>query len=605
MTSCSCRRQSALISEEKKFAPTDVGGYTLRPFSPKREMFALVPRQISFVTSCRARVGRVTPCAPRSADSFPNGAHGVTRPTTSRNLFVHTDGSSGKRYIVETVASGLGLMDFDGDGYLDILFLNGEPLPGTPKPARLPTNALYHNNRDGTFTDVTAGSGLDAPGYALGCAVADYDNDGYEDILITYYGRPRLFHNNGNGTFTDVTEKAGLASGGQRSEVGAGCVFLDYDRDGYLDLFIGSYLEFDITKHKPKMRNNVPIYVNPRSYPAVANRLYHNNHDGTFQDVSEPSGIARYKGYAMGVVSADFDGDGWPDIYVGNDVMENFLFHNKANGTFEEIGIPAGVAYDLYGDPQATMGVNVGDYDGDGRFDILVTDYQDQFNTLYRNLGKLQFKDVTVETGAGIGSFALVKWGCGLVDFDNDGVPELFTAAGHLQDTVEQYDNTTTYKQRSLLLQQVAGRFTDITSGSGALARLVQSSRGAVFGDLNNDGKIDIVVLNARARPALLLNETATRNHWALLKLVGTRSNRSAVGALARLTAGGRTQVDEVRAGRGYQSAEDLRLHFGLGANSVIDRLEVRWPSGITNLWTNLPADQILRLTERPSSPRP
>jgi hypothetical protein len=307
----------------------------------------------------------------------------------------------------------------------------------------------------------------------------------------------------------------------------------------------------------------------------------------------------------MGVVSADFDGDGWPDIYVGNDVMENFLFHNLTNGTFEEIGTQAGVAFDQYGDPEATMGVNVGDYDSDGHFDIFTTDYQDQVNTLYRNLGHLQFQDVTVQTGAGAGSRPLVKWGCGIVDFDNDGVPELFAAAGHLQDTVEQYDNTTTYKERSLLLQQRGGRFVDITSESGALAHMVESSRGAVFGDLNNDGKIDIVVLNARARPALLLNETATKNHWSLIKLVGTRSNRSAVGALARLTAGGRTQVDEVRAGRGYQSAEDLRLHFGLGTNSVIDRLEVRWPSGLTNVWTSLRADQILRLTEGRSTPQP
>jgi hypothetical protein len=263
----------------------------------------------------------------------------------------------------------------------------------------------------------------------------------------------------------------------------------------------------------------------------------------------------------------------------------------------------SGTAYDEYGDPQGTMGANVGDYDGDGRLDIIVTDYQNQVNTLFRNLGNLQFRDVTILTGAGIGSRPLVTWGCGLVDFDNDGVPELFTAAGHLQDTVEQYDKSTTYKERSLLLQQRAGRFVDVTAQSGAPAKMVESSRGAVFGDLNNDGKIDIVVLNARSRPAVLINETASRNHWVLLKLAGTRSNRSAVGASARLTAGGRTQLDEVRAGRGYQSAEDLRLHFGLGALSVIDRLEVRWPSGATNIWTNLAADRVLRLTEGESAP--
>jgi len=513
--------------------------------------------------------------------------------------FVHTDGSSGQRYIVETVASGLGLIDYDGDSYPDILFLNGTPLPGTPKPARLPTNALYHNNRDGSFTDVTTRSGVGLPGYALGCAVADYDNDGHEDIFISNYGAHRLLHNNGDGTFTDVTGKAGLgkASFGPTC-VGAGCLFLDYDRDGYLDLYVGNYLEFDLATFKPCARANVPVYCDPRTYPAVAGRLYHNNGDGTFRDVSEASGIGRCKGYAMGVVSADFDGDGWPDIYVGNDVMENFLFHNKRDGTFEEIGVLAGVGYDQYGDPQGTMGANVGDYDGDGRFDILVTKYQNQVNTLYRNLGNLQFQDVAVETGAGTASRPLVTWGCGLVDFDNDGGPELFTAAGHLQDTVEQYDKSSTYQQRSLLLQWRSGRYVDITAESGGALAATHVSRGAVFGDLNNDGKIDIVVLNARSRPTLMVNETATSNHWVLLKLVGTRSNRSAVGALARLTAGGRTQVDEVRAGRGYQSAEDLRLHFGLGTNALVDRLEVRWPSGLTEVRTNLTADRVIRLAE-------
>jgi hypothetical protein len=512
--------------------------------------------------------------------------------------FAHTDGSSGKRYIVETVASGLGLIDFDGDGWLDIFFLNGEPLPGAPTPPTPPTNALYRNNRDGTFSEVTAAAGLARPGYALGCAVADYDNDGHEDIVITHYGPPRLFHNNGKGAFTEVTRRAGLDEAPYQNCAGAGCLFLDYDRDGCLDLYIGNYLRFELARHKPTWVAGVPAYANPRTYPPVPSRLYRNNGDGAFRDVSEASGIGRHNGYAMGVVSSDLDGDGWPDIFVGNDVFENLLFHNQRDGTFAERGALSGAAYDEYGDPQGTMGANVGDYDADGRFDIVVTDYQNQVNTLYRNLGNLQFRDVTVLTGAGTGSRPLVTWGCGLVDFDNDGVLELFTAAGHLQDTVEQYDRSTTYRQRSLLLQQRAGRFVDVTAQSGAVANLVQVSRGAVFGDLNNDGKIDIVVLNARNRPALLLNETATSNHWVLLKLVGARSNRSAVGAVARVTAGGRTQVNEVRAGRGYQSAEDLRLHFGLGANFVIERLEVSWPSGVRDVWTNLTADRVIRLAE-------
>ena len=518
--------------------------------------------------------------------------------------FVHTDGGSGQRYIVETVASGLGLIDYDGDGYPDLFFLNGSPLPGGRKPDRLPTNELYHNNRDGTFTDVTARSGVGLPGYAMGCAVADYDNDGHEDIFITQYGDHRLLRNQGDGTFKDVTQKAGLAkaSFGARC-VGAGCAFLDYDRDGYVDLFVGNYLEFDLANAKPCLQANVPVYPSPRTYPMVSNRLYRNNGDGTFTDVSESSGIGCHKGYAMGVVSSDFDGDGWPDIYVGNDVIENFLFHNQRNGTFAEVGLLAGVSCDAYGEPQGTMGANAGDYDGDGLPDIIVTDYQNQVNTLYRNLGNLQFKDVTVETGAGTGSRPLVTWGCGLVDFDNDGTPELFTAAGHLQDTVEQYDKSTTYQQRSLLLAQRSGRFVDISREVGGPLDVARSSRGAVFGDLNNNGKIDIVMLNARAKPSVLINETATPNHWAILKLTGVKSNRSAIGAVVRVTAGGRTQVDEVRAGRGYQSAEDLRLHFGLGTNGVIDRLEIRWPSGLQEIHTRVKADRVVPLTEGAKSP--
>ena len=517
--------------------------------------------------------------------------------------FIHTDGSSGRRYVVETVTCGLGLIDYDGDGWMDIFFLNGGPLPGSPKPERVPTNVLYRNNHDGTFSDVTTRAGVGLPGYGMGCAVADYDNDGDEDIFITNYGAHRLFRNNGDGTFADVTQRAGLAKASFGPTCcGAGCAFLDYDRDGNVDLFVGNYLEFDASKAQPCVQANVPVYCSPRTYPKVASRLYHNLGDGTFRDVSEASGIGRYQGYAMGLVCSDFDGDGWTDIYVGNDVVENYLFRNKHDGTFDEIGLVAGVAVDQYGEPQGSMGSNAGDYDGDGRFDIVVTDYQGQVNTLYRNLGTpggiLQFRDVTVETGVGAGSRPLVTWGCGFVDFDNDGVRELFTAAGHLQDTVEQYDGSTTYKQRSLLFRQRSGRFVDITAESaGALLR-AESRRGAVFGDLNNDGKMDIVTLNARARPTLMINETASPDHWVLLKLAGTKSNRSAVGAVARLTAGSRTQVDEVRAGRGYQSAEDLRLHFGLGTNAVIDRLEVRWPNGLEEVRTNLVADRVIRLTE-------
>ena len=517
--------------------------------------------------------------------------------------FIHTDGSAGQRHIVETVTGGLGLIDFNGDGFPDLLLLNGGNLPGSPPSARPPTNQLYRNNQNGTFTDVTGGSGVESPGYAMGCTVADYNNDGHEDIFITNFGRHRLLRSQGDVTYADVTEQSGLAGASSGPNcVGAGCAFLDYDRDGWLDLFVGNYLEYDPAQAVPCRQFNIPVYCSPRAYPMAHNRLYRNRGDGTFDDVSDSSGIGRRKGYAMGVVCSDFDGDGWPDIYVGNDVIENYLFRNRQDGTFEEIGLITGVAYDQYGDPQGTMGANAGDFDGDGRFDIVVTDYQNQVTTLYRNFGllhgKLHFQDVTVSTGAGTGSRPLVTWGGGFADFDNDGIPELFTAAGHLQDTVEQYDGSSTYKQRNLLLQWRRGRYVDISNETGGAMRLTESSRGAVFGDLNNDGKIDIVIQNARAKPTLVLNETPTSHHWIICKLVGTRSNRSAVGALVKVTSGHRTQVDEVRAGRGYQSAEDLRLHFGLGSTPRIDRLEVHWPSGIIQVRTNLVADRVIQLTE-------
>lgn len=521
--------------------------------------------------------------------------------------FVHSDASTGKRHIVETVTCGLGLIDFNSDGLLDILFLNSGTLPGTTPAPQAPTHKLFRNEGNGRFTDVTARSGIGISEYVMGCAVADYDNDGHEDVFITNYGAHRLLRNRGDGTFVDVTVKAGVAGASFGPTcVGAGCAFLDYDRDGYVDLFVGNYLEFDRATAQPCREVSVPVYCSPRVYPMVVNRLFHNERNGTFKDVTGPSGIGQYKGYAMGIVCSDFDGDGWTDIYVGNDVMENFLFHNKKNGTFEDIGLLAGVAYDQYGDPQGTMGSNAGDYDGDGRTDIVVTDYQNQVTTLYRNLGtpggQPMFQDVTVATGAGTSSRPLVTWGGGFVDLDNDGVRELFNAAGHLQDTVEQYDGSSTYRQRNVLLQWRDGRFADVADESPGAMQIKESSRGAVFGDLNNDGRVDIVILNVRTSPTLMLNETPTSNHWTILKLVGTRSNRSAIGAVVRVTTGGKTQMDEVRAGRGYESAEDLRLHFGLGSNAKIDRLEVAWPSGLTEVRANLTADRVLRIVEGDSA---
>ena len=504
--------------------------------------------------------------------------------------FVHDDGSRGKRYLMENIASGLGFIDMEGDGDLDIYLLNGAPAGASGKP-----NTLWRNDGKGRFTDATGESGDAADtGYAMGCAVADFDNDGDEDIYLTNYGRNRLLRNDGRGRFTDAGEEAGVDDPG----FGAGCSFLDFDRDGWLDLYLSNYLQFAPADHSPCRIAGVPVYCDPRTYPPQPDRLYRNRGDGTFEDVSDEAGISRKTGYGMGTVCSDFDGDGWVDIFVGNDVLGNFLFRNLGNGTFREIALPAGVAYDEFGDPQGTMGTNVGDYDNDGILDILVTTYQNQANTLYRGRGNNRFQDVTLATGIGTGSLPLVTWGCGFADFDHDGTREVFVAAGHLQDTVEEYNGASTYRQRNQLFAWRSGRFADITARSGAALRVEESSRGAVFGDIDNDGDIDIVVQNARARPSLLENRSENPHHWTLVKLQGTGSNRSAIGARVRLTAGGRTQVDEVRAGRGYQGADDLRLHFGLGSSDRIDHLEIRWPGGNEEIHTDLPANRILHLTE-------
>ncbi len=504
--------------------------------------------------------------------------------------FLHDDGSRGSRYIMENIASGLGFIDFDSDGDLDLYLLNGAPAGGAGRP-----NALWRNDGKGRFSDATASSGDAADtGYSMGCAVADYDNDGDEDIYLTSYGPNRLLRNDGKGGFEDVAAVAGVDHPG----FGAGCSFLDYDRDGWLDIYLSNYLEFDPADHRPCRIAGVPVYCDPRTYRPQRDLLYRNRGDGTFEDASLTSGVSGKASYGMGTVCGDFDGDGWTDIFVGNDVQGNFLWSNQRDGTFRERALLAGVAYDEFGDPQGSMGVNAGDYDNDGVPDLLVTTYQNQSNTLYRGLGGGRFQDVTLATGIGSGSLPLVTWGCGMADFDADGRREVFVAAGHLQDTIEEYNGASTYRQRNQLYQWRSGRFREISDQAGPALRIAESSRGAVFGDVDNDGDVDLVVLNARARPTLLENRTESPHHWTVLKLVGSRGSPSAVGARVRLKAGELVLVDEVRAGRGYQGADDLRLHFGLGGHGKIDELEIRWPGGAVEVRAGLEADRILRIVE-------
>jgi enediyne biosynthesis protein E4 len=509
--------------------------------------------------------------------------------------FRHTDGAYGQRYIMETVTAGLALFDYDGDGLIDIYLLNGAPL-SDEETAAPPRNALYRNLGNWTFVEVTDQAGVGDTGYGLGVTVGDYNNDGYPDLFVNNFGPNVLYRNNGDGTFTEVTAQAGVAGG---DEVGAGAAFLDADGDGHLDLYVANYLEFSREHHVSKTIRGVPVYVSPKVYPPAQDRFYRNQGDGTFVDATDQAGIGGHAGWGMGMVAADFDNDGDTDVFVANDVAENFLFVNDGTGRFEEAGLLAGVAYDLYGSPQGSMGVDCGDFDNDGWLDFYQTSYQLQHAVLFRNLGDGQFEDVTLTSGAGAGTYAHVTWGVGLVDFDNDGHRDLFVACGHLQDRVEEFDPTTSYAAANLLLRNLGdGRFEDISATAGDGMRVRQSSRGAAFDDLDGDGRVDAVILNSRTAPTVLRNVSRTPNYFLQIELVGTRSPRDGVGAQVRVTAGDQTWAAEVHSGRGYQSHFGSRLQFGLGSHRRADRIEVRWPSGEVTAVDRIEADRRMRIIE-------
>jgi hypothetical protein len=509
--------------------------------------------------------------------------------------FKHTDGSSGHHYVMETVTAGLALFDYDNDGDIDIYFLNGAALKGS-KFQKQPTNALYRNDGGWKFTDVTEEAGVSDKEYGLGVAVGDYDNNGYLDIYLNNYGPNVLYRNNGDGTFTDVTKRAGVDNG---FKVGAGACFLDADKDGDLDLYVSNYLDFSYDKHVPIRHRGVPAYATPRYYLPLPDNLYRNNGDGTFTDVSESSGVGRHAGWGMGIVCADYDNDGDTDVFIGNDVAENFLFQNDGTGKFEEVGLLAGFAYDLHGDQHGSMGVDCGDYDNDRLLDFYVTSYEDQLATLYRNLGEGLFEDVTMLTGAGAGSLPHVTWGNSFVDFDNDGDRDIFVACGHLQDNIELYDDTKTYLARNILLMNAGdGKFVDISDKAGDGMNPKLSSRGAGFDDLDNDGDIDVVILNSRSESTILRNDSPSKGHWLQVRLRGVKTNRDGIGAQVKVVAGDLTLIDEVHSGRGYQSHYGMRLHFGLGNREKIDRIEVRWIGGGIDTFRDVKVDQLLIITE-------
>jgi hypothetical protein len=509
--------------------------------------------------------------------------------------FKHTDGSSGHHYVMETVTAGLALFDYDNDGDIDIYFLNGAALKGR-KFKTLPRNALYRNEGGWKFTDVTEKAGVGDKEYGLGVAVGDYDNDGDLDVYLNNYGPNILYRNNGDGTFTDVTRRAGVANG---FKVGAGACFLDADKDGDLDLYVSNYLDFSYGKHVPLIQRGFPVYATPRYYSPIPDNLYRNNGDGTFTDITESSGVGQHAGWGMGIVCADYDNDGDTDVFIANDVAENFLFRNDGTGKFEEMGLVSGYAYDLHGDQHGSMGVDCGDYNNDGLFDFYVTSYEDQLATLYRNLGDGMFEDVTMLTGAGTGTLPHVTWGNSFVDFDNDGDRDIFVVCGHLQDNVELYDDTKAYLARNILLMNNGdGKFVNISDKAGDGMKVKLSSRGAGFDDLDNDGDIDVVILNSRRESTMLRNDSPSKGHWIQVRLRGIKSNRDGVGARVKVIAGDLTLVDEVHSGRGYQSHYGMRLHFGLGNREKLDRIEVRWIGGGVDVFENIAVDKHVILTE-------
>jgi hypothetical protein len=532
-----------------------------------------------------------------------DGAIKLTDVTKQTQItFKHTDGSSGMCYIVETVASGLALFDYDNDGDIDIYFLNGGALKGTQFKVP-PKNAIYRNEGNWKFTDVTEETGLGDTGHGLGVAVGDYDNDGDLDVYVNNWGHNVLYRNNGDGTFSDVTKEAGVDNG---FKVGAGANFLDMDKDGDLDLYVSSYIDFSYKKHIPNIINNVPAYIGPRIYTNTPDTLYRNNGDGTFTDVSKASGVAEHLGSGMGTVCCDFDNDDDTDIFVANDMMGDFLLINDGTGKFEQAGLMAGISYDINGDEMGSMGVDCGDYDNDGLLDFYVTSYQEQSATLFRNLGDGVFEDMTLMTGAGRGTINNVAWGTGFVDFDNDGDRDIFVALGHLQANVEEWDDTTVYHARNILQMNTGdGKFINVSEKSGDGMKVKLSSRGVGFDDLDNDGDVDVVILNIRLGSTILRNDSPSNGHWLQVRLRGIKTNRDGVGARVKVVAGDLTLIDEVHSGRSYQSHYGMRLHFGLGDREKVDRIEVRWIGGGIDVFKDIAVDRLVTLTEGSSKIEP
>jgi len=519
-------------------------------------------------------------------------------------------GTERKRFIIETNGAGTAFVDYDNDGWSDALVLSGTRLHDAARhdaifpPGTAPTNRLYRNRRDGSFADVTDAAGLRRTGWASSVCAGDFDNDGWTDLFLTYYGRNVLYRNV-RGRFRDVTAEAGLAAAGPRW--GSGCSFLDYDRDGKLDLFVSNYLVFDLgTAQEPGQGQNclwkgIPVNCGPKGLPTDVNQLFHNQGDGRFRDVSEASGIAKVTGrYSMTAAAADFDGDSWTDIYVACDTTAAILYRNNHDGTFTDVALASGSAVSELGNEQAGMGLAVGDFDRNGVLDLLKTHFADDIPALYRGLGRGQFEDVAGALGLGVQN-RYVEWGAGMPDLDNDGWPEVFYATGNVYPEIETRLPGYPHRGPKVVFRNRDGvRFDDVSAHSGPGATMPRSSRGVAFGDYDNDGDVDALVMNMNEPPSLLRNDYAGGNFWLELTLVGTRSNRSALGATVTVTAGGRRQSRPLLSQSSYYSHDELRLHFGLGSATRADSVEVRWPSGAVEVLRDVGARQQLVIRERP-----
>jgi len=553
---------------------------------------------------------------PITAGGFVDNAPIVFTDITKQaglDKFHHRSGTAKKESIIETPGSGVALLDYDNDGWLDIYLLNGSTIAAFRGNESPPRAMLFHNNHDGTFTDVTDKAGVANERWGFGVAVGDYDNDGWPDIYVANYGKNRLYHNNHDGTFTDVAEKAGVTLGGWST----GPTWGDYDHDGSLDLFVAGYVRFDADRPPIAGQGKIPpnfcqfrgiaVMCGPRGLPGERDHLFHNNGDGTFTDVSVKAGVSdpsRY--YGLAAVFVDVDDDGWVDLAVANDSTPNYLYRNRHNGTFEDVGYGSGFALSEDGREQASMAIAVGDYNRDGKVDLFTTTFSDDYKTLYRNDGGGNFSDVTYRAGLGDPTVPFLGWGAGFLDFDNDGLLDIFIANGHVYPEVDRQDWGTTWAERPQLFHNLDGaRFREVPPATGSGLAEVITARGAAFGDLFNDGHTDVVINNIDSTPSLLRNVVNNSNHWLTLKLVGgPKSPRDAVGAKVFLTASGVRQRADVCSGGSYSSSSDQRVHFGLGPASRVDKIEIYWPSGLKQQIAMPAVDQIVTVEEgKPVAP--